>query len=87
MRVFFFFPGIHIQSGGPINDIHLNIQKSVGNRSQSNGKEIIGSGMSLYKVPSLKLWVVSGSILTPNTLKIPTTSKILYLKNFNSQIQ
>ena len=85
--VYIFFPGIHIQSGGPINDIHLNIQTPVGNGSQSNGKEIIGSCMSLYKVPSLKLWVVNGSILAPNTLKIPITSKILYLKNFKSQIQ
>ena len=53
-----FFPGIHIQSGGPINDIHLDIQKLAGNGSRSNGKEIIGSGMSLYKVPFLKFWVV-----------------------------
>ena len=63
MCVYFFFPGIHIQSGGPINDIHLNIQKPMGNRSQSNGKEIIGSGMSLYKVPLLKIWVVRAFIV------------------------
>ena len=54
----FFFPGIHIQLVGPINDICLNIQKPMGNRSRSNSKEIIGSGMSLYKVPFLKIWVV-----------------------------
>ena len=54
----YFFLGINIQSGGPINDVRLNIQKLAGNRSQSNGKEIIGSGMSLYKVPFLKIWVV-----------------------------
>ena len=54
----FFFPGIRIQSGGPVNDIHLNIQKLVQNGSRSNGKEIIGSGMSLYKVHFLKIWVV-----------------------------
>ena len=58
MCVFFFFPGIHIQLGGPINDICLNIEKIEGNRSRSNGKEITGSGMSLYKVPFLKIWVV-----------------------------
>ena len=58
MCVYIFFPGIHIQSGGPINDIHLNIKKPVGNRSRSNSKEIIGSGMSLYKVPFLNIWVV-----------------------------
>ena len=58
MCVFFFFPGIHIQSGDPINDIHLNIQKLAGNGSRGNGKEIIGSGMPLYKVPFLKIWVV-----------------------------
>ena len=56
--IYIFFPGIHIQSSGPINDIHLDIQKPVGNESRSNGKEIIGSGMSLYKVPFLKIWVV-----------------------------
>ena len=56
--VYFFFPGIHIQLGGPINDIRLNIQELAGNGSQSNGKEIIGSGMSLYKVHFLKIWVV-----------------------------
>ncbi|XP_075644491.1 uncharacterized protein LOC142615635 [Castanea sativa] len=39
------YSGIHIQSGGPINDIRLNIQKLMGNRSRSNGKEIIGSGI------------------------------------------
>ena len=54
----YFFPGIHIHLGGPINDIRLNIQKPVGNGSQSIGKEIIGSGMSLYKVLFLKIWVV-----------------------------
>ena len=54
----YFFLGINIQSGGPINDVRLNIQKPAGNRSRSNGKEIIGSGMSLYKVPFLKIWVV-----------------------------
>ena len=59
VHVYIFFLGIHIQSGGPINDIHINIQKPVGNGSRSNGKEIIGSGMSLYKVPFLKIWVVS----------------------------
>ena len=56
--IFIFFPGIDIQSSGPINDIHLDIQKPAGNESRSNGKEIIGSGMSLYKVPFLKIWVV-----------------------------
>ena len=59
----FFFPGIHIQLGGPINDIRLNIQKPMGNRSRSNGKEIIGSGMSLYKVHFLKIWVVRASTI------------------------
>ena len=54
----YFFPGFHIQSGGPMNDIRLNIQKLARNGSQSNGKEIIGSGMSLYKVHFLKIWVV-----------------------------
>ena len=54
----YFFPGIRIQSGGPMNDIRLNIQKLARNGSQSNGKEIIGSGMSLYKVHFLKIWVV-----------------------------
>ena len=54
----FFFPGIRIQSGGPMNDIRLNIQKLARNGSRSNGKEIIGSGMSLYKVHFLKIWVV-----------------------------
>ena len=58
MCVYIFFPGIHIQSGGPINDIRLNIQKPAGNSSQSNGKEITGSGMSLYKVPFLKILAV-----------------------------
>ena len=59
MCVYIFFPGIHIHSGGHVNDIRLNIQKLARNGSQSNGKEIIGSGMSLYKVPFLKIWVVS----------------------------
>ena len=54
----YFFVGIHIQPGGPINDIHINIRKPVGNGSRSNGEEIIGLGMSLYKVPFLKVWVV-----------------------------
>ena len=54
--VFFPLKGIHIQSAGPINEIRLNIQKSAGNLS--NDKEIIGLGMSLYKVPFLKVWVV-----------------------------
>ena len=55
----YFFPGIRIQSGGPMNDIRLNIQKPAGNSSRSNdGKEIIGSGMSLYKTSFLKIWVV-----------------------------
>ena len=58
VHVYIFFLGIHIHSGGPINDIHINIQKPVGNGSRSNGKEIIGSGMSLYKVHFLKIWVV-----------------------------
>ena len=58
MRVYFFFPGIHIQLGGPINDICLNIEKPEENGSRSNGKEIIGSGMSLYKASFLKIWVV-----------------------------
>ena len=49
----FFFSGIHIQLRGPINDIRLHIQKPPG-----NGKEIIGSGMLLYKVLFLKIWVV-----------------------------
>ncbi|KAL4599434.1 hypothetical protein ACB092_11G127100 [Castanea dentata] len=40
------YSGIRIQSGGFINDIRLNIQKPAGNRSRSNGKEIIGSGLS-----------------------------------------
>ena len=96
----YIFPSIHIQSGGPINDIRLNIQKPARNGSRSNGKEIIGSGMSLYKVHFLKIWVVRAfivivlkklkklkAILAPNTLKIPTTSEILYLKNFNSHLQ
>ena len=56
--VYIFFPGIPIQTGGPINDIRLNIQKLAGNGSRSNGKEIIGSSMSLYKVHFLKIWVV-----------------------------
>ena len=53
--IYIFFPGIRIQSGGPMNDIRLNIQKLAQNRSRSNGKEIIGSGMSLYKVHFLKI--------------------------------
>ena len=73
-----FFLGIHIQSGGLINDIRLNIQKPAGNKSRSNGKEIIESVMSLYIVPFLKIWVVRAFIIV--VLKIPTTSKILYLK-------
>ncbi|XP_050281379.1 ankyrin repeat-containing protein ITN1-like isoform X2 [Quercus robur] len=45
------YSGIHIQSGGPINDIRLNIQKPARNRNQSNGKEIIGSGIEhLYEM-------------------------------------
>ena len=31
--------------------------------------------------------IAKKTILAPNTLKIPTISKILYLKNFNSQLQ
>ena len=59
MHVYIYiFPVIHIQLGGPINDIHLNIQKLARNGSQSNDKEIIGLGMSLYKVHFLKIWVV-----------------------------
>ena len=56
--VYIFFPGIRIQSGGPMNDIHLNIQKLERNGSRSNGKEIIRSGMSLYRVHLLKIWVI-----------------------------
>ena len=63
MCVYLFFLDIHIQLGGPINDIHLNIQKLAGNGSRSNGKEIIGSGMSLYKVLFLKTWVVRAFIV------------------------
>ncbi|KAL4599431.1 hypothetical protein ACB092_11G127100 [Castanea dentata] len=45
------YSGIRIQSGGFINDIRLNIQKPAGNRSRSNGKEIIGSGIKhLYEM-------------------------------------
>ena len=55
MCIYIFFPGIRIQSGGPMNDICLNIQKLARNGSRSNGKEIIGSGMSLYKVHFLKI--------------------------------
>ena len=77
--IYIFFPGI--QYYGPINDIHLNIQKLAGNGSRSNGKEIIGLGMSLYKVLFLKIWVVRVFIVVVlKYLKIPTTSKILYLK-------
>ena len=56
----FFFPGIlkNEKSGDPINDIRLNVQKHAGSRSRSNGKEMIESGMSLYKVHFLKIWVV-----------------------------
>ena len=61
--VYIFFPGIHIQSGGPINDICLNIQKLAGNKNRSNGKEIIGSGMSLYKVHFLNICVVRAFIV------------------------
>ena len=57
MCVYIFFPGVHIHSGGDV-DICLNIQKSNGNKSRSNSKDIIGSGMSLLKVPFLKIWVV-----------------------------
>ena len=79
--MYIFFPGIHIQSYGSFNDIHLNIQKPAGNGSRSNGKEIIGLGMSLYKVLFLKIWVVRAFIVVVlKYLKIPTTSKILYLK-------
>ena len=53
--MYIFFPVIHIQSDGSINEIRLNSQKLVGNRSRSNVKEIIGSGMSLYKVLFLKI--------------------------------
>ena len=59
---FFFFPfkAIHIQSAGqsegPINETCLNIQKLVENRSNDN--ETSGSGMSLSKVPFLKICVV-----------------------------
>ncbi|KAK4593446.1 hypothetical protein RGQ29_017523 [Quercus rubra] len=43
------YSGIHIQSAGPINEIHLNIQKSAGNLS--NDKEIIGLGIKhLYEM-------------------------------------
>ena len=56
--IYLFFLGISIQYGCPINEYRLIIQKLTGNRSQSNGKEIIGSGMSLYKVPFLNIWVV-----------------------------
>ena len=59
----FFFPGIPIQSGG----ILLNIKKPVGNRSRSNGNEIIGSGMSLYKVPFFKVWVVRAFAVVVST--------------------
>ncbi|XP_050281355.1 uncharacterized protein LOC126722236 isoform X2 [Quercus robur] len=42
---------IRIQSDGPINEIRLNIQKLEGNRSRSNVKEIIGSGIEhLYEL-------------------------------------
>ncbi|KAL4599441.1 hypothetical protein ACB092_11G127500 [Castanea dentata] len=45
------YSSIHIPSGGPINDIRLNIQKPMGNRSRSNGKEIIRSGIEhLYEM-------------------------------------
>ena len=46
----------HIQLAGPINETRLNIQKLVGN--QSNDNETSGLGMSLSKVPFLKIWVV-----------------------------
>ena len=88
MCIYIFFPVIHIQLGGPINDICLNIEKPEENGSRSNGKEIIGLGMSLYKVPFSQdlgcknihnndTKIAKKAILAPNTLKIPTTSKIL----------
>ncbi|KAK4593416.1 hypothetical protein RGQ29_017504 [Quercus rubra] len=47
------YSGFHIQSGGPMNDIHLNIQKLARNGSRSDCKEIIGSGIySLSKLVS-----------------------------------
>ena len=55
--IFFFFLGIHIQSGAPINDIRLDVPELGGNGSRSNVKEIVGSGMSLFKVPFIKIWV------------------------------
>ena len=74
--MYIFFPGIHIQSCGSVNDIRLNIQKLAGNGSRSNGKEIIESGMSLYKVLFLKIWVVRAFIVVVlKYLKIPTTSR------------
>ena len=79
--IYIFFPGIHIQYYAALNDTHLNIQKPAGNGSRSDGKEIIGSGMSLYKFLFLKIWVVRAFIVAVlKYLKIPTTSKILYLK-------
>ena len=64
-----------------MNDIRLNIQKLAQNGSQSNGKEIIGSAMSLYKVHFLKIWVVRaffGTQYTKNTHNI----KDVILKKF-----
>ena len=65
--IYLFFLGISIQYGCPINEYRLIIQKLTGNRSQSNGKEIIGSGMSLYKVPFFKVWVVRAFAVVVST--------------------
>ena len=65
--MYIFFPGIHIQSYGSFNDIHLNIEKLARNGSRSNGQEIIGSGMSLYKVPFFKVWVVRAFAVVVST--------------------
>ena len=54
----FFFTVIRIQSDGSFNDFRLNIPNLAGNRSRCSGKEIIRSGMLLYKVPFLKIWVL-----------------------------
>ena len=72
----YIFPGIHIQLGGSKNDIRLDIEKLARNGSRSNGKEIIGLGMSLFKVHFLKIWVVRaffGTQYTKNTDNIKDT--------------
>ena len=79
----YFFLGINIPSGDVIGLVRACKQDHATNGGHAIAEYIIWLGMSLYKDLGCKSIYSSGAKIFKNT----TTSKILYLKNFNSQLQ